>query len=311
MREYEKGTKVSKAAKATKVRQEHLQPLKPLQQYRDMPIKYYKPTTPGRRLASVDAYADITKFEPEKSLITIKKSSGGRNVQGKITVRHRGGGAKRFLRLVDFLRNRYDVPANVIAIEHDPARGARIALVEYPDHTRFYMVAPQDLAVGASVVSSRTGIPIKTGNRMPLKHIPVGVTVHSIELSVGGGGKLVRGAGLGAQLLAVEGGHAQLKLPSGEIRLVPEECAATVGLVGNADHRLVRLGKAGRMRHRGIRPTVRGKVMNPIDHPHGGGEGKHPIGMPFPKTPWGKHALGVKTRDPKKWSNSFILKRRR
>ena len=276
-----------------------------------MALKIYKPTTPGRRHATVDAFTDVTKTEPEKSLIIIKKRSGGRNAQGKITVRHRGGGARRYIRMVDFIRNRYDSPATVSAIEYDPNRGARLALIEYPDGLRSYIIAPQDLTVGMPVVSSRSAVAIKPGNRMPLEHVPVGVTLHSIELQPGGGGKLARGAGLGAQLLAVEGAYAQLKLPSGEIRLVSKECAGTVGLVGNPDHRLIRLGKAGRTRHLGIRPSVRGKAMNPIDHPHGGGEGKHPIGMPFPKTKWGKHALGVKTRDPKKWSNNLILQRRK
>lgn len=276
-----------------------------------MPIKYYKPTTPGRRHASVDAFTDITKTEPEKSLIITKKRSGGRNAQGKLTVRHRGGGAKRYIRIVDFLRNRYDAPATVQAIEYDPNRGARLALIEYADGARAYMIAPQDLSLGVQVTSTRAAGEIKPGNRMPLRHIPIGVMVHAVELQPGGGGKLARGAGLGIQLLGVENGHAQLKLPSGEVRLVPEDAAATIGLVSNPDHRLVRLGKAGRSRHRGIRPSVRGKAMNPIDHPHGGGEGKHPIGMPFPKTKWGKHALGVRTRDPKKWSNTRIISRRK
>lgn len=276
-----------------------------------MPIKSFKPTTPGRRLASVDAYSDITKTEPEKSLIYIKKRTGGRNNQGKITVRHRGGGARRYIRIVDFRRDKFDIPARIEAIEHDPARGARLALLVYRDGERRYMVAPQGLAVGDVVVSSRERVEVKPGNRMPLSKVPVGVLVHSIELMPEQGGKLVRGAGLGAQLMAVEGGQAQIKLPSGEVRRVSAQCLVTIGSVGNPDHRLVRLGKAGRMRHRGIRPTVRGKAMNPVDHPHGGGEGKHPIGMKFAKTKWGKHALGVKTRRTKKWSSKMIVSRRK
>ncbi len=276
-----------------------------------MPIKYFKPTTPGRRLASVDAYADITKFEPEKKLIVMKKRSGGRNNQGKLTVRHRGGGARRYLRMVDFLRDKYDVPATVEAVEYDPARGARILLVVYRDGVRRYILAPHGVGVGQVLVSSRQRVEVTPGNRMPLAHIPVGMTIHDLELLPGQGGRLVRGAGMGAQLMAVEGDHAQVKLPSGEVRKFPTLCMATLGTVSNPDHRLVRLGKAGRMRHRGIRPTVRGKAMNPVDHPHGGGEGKHPIGLAYAKTKWGKHALGVKTRRAKKWSNKLIVKRRK
>ncbi len=276
-----------------------------------MPIKSFKPTTPGRRFASVDAYADITKSEPEKSLIRIKKRTGGRNNQGKITVRHRGGGARRFLRLVDNVREKFDVPARVEAIEYDPARGARIALLVYRDGERRYMVAPEGIGVGQTVVSSKRRVDVTPGNRMPLSEIPVGMTVHDLEILPGQGGRMVRGAGLGAQLMAVEGDHAQVKLPSGEVRSFSKGCMATIGSVGNPDHRLVRLGKAGRMRHRGIRPTVRGKVMNPVDHPHGGGEGKHPIGMKYAKTKWGKHAMGVKTRRAKKWSNKMIVTRRK
>ncbi len=276
-----------------------------------MPIKSFKPTTPGRRFASVDAYADVTKTEPEKALIVIKKRTGGRNNQGKITVRHRGGGARRYIRIVDFCRDKFGVPATVEAIEYDPARGARLALLVYRDGERRYMVAPQGVAVGQTVVSSKTRVDIQPGNRMPLSEVPVGMLVHDVEVNPGQGGKLARGAGVGIQLMAVEGDHATLKLPSGEMRKVPKGCMATIGTVGNPDHRLVRLGKAGRMRHRGIRPTVRGKVMNPVDHPHGGGEGKHPIGMKYAKTKWGKHALGVKTRRAKKWSSKMIVKRRK
>ena len=276
-----------------------------------MPIKSYRPITFGRRGASVDAFEDVTKKTPEKSLLTPKTRTSGRNSQGKITVRHRGGGAKRMVRVVDFLRDRYDIPAKVSAIEYDPGRGGRLALLVYADGVKRYMLAPANLKVGETVLSSKNKIESKNGNRMPLKHVPVGLMVHDIELYVGSGGKMARGAGGGAQLMAIEGEMAQLKLPSGEYRMVSKDCAATVGTVSNPDHRLVRLGKAGRMRHKGFRPRVRGKVMNPVDHPHGGGEGKNSIGHTHPKTPWGKHALGVKTRKPKKLSSKFIVKRRK
>ncbi len=276
-----------------------------------MPIKMYKPVTLGRRLSSVDAFEDITKTEPEKKLVYPKRKTGGRNAQGKITVRHRGGGADRFVRIVDFKREKYDVPAKVAAIEYDPARGARLALLNYADGEKRYIVAPLGVTVGETLVSSKNAVEIKAGNRMPLEKIPVGLQVHSIELHPGLGGSVVRGAGLGAQLMAVEGDFATLKLPSGETRLFHKECMATVGMVGNPDHRLIRWGKAGRTRHRGRRPEVRGKVMNPVDHPHGGGEGKHPIGLTHPKTKWGKPALGVKTRDKKKASWKFIVTRRK
>ena len=275
-----------------------------------MPIKLYKPVTLGRRITSVDAFEDITKTEPEKSLIERRVKRGGRNSQGKITVRHRGGGAFQYVRIVDFRRDKYDIPAKVAAIEYDPLRGARLALLNYKDGEKRYMIAPQGVSVGDVLVSSKNQVEIKPGNRMPLGQIPIGIQVHSIELSPGTGGKLARGAGNAAQFMAVEGKYAQLKLPSGEIRQFDKACMATVGTVGNADHRLVRWGKAGRTRHRGRRPEVRGKVMNPVDHPHGGGEGKHPLGLKYPKTKWGKHALGVKTRDRKKKSWKFILKRR-
>lgn len=275
-----------------------------------MPIKVYKPTSPGRRLSSVQSFDDITKKEPEKSLIVIKKKKGGRS-GGTITVRHQGGGAKRYIRVVDFRRDKFGMPARVESIEYDPNRGARVALIKYQDGEKSYIIAPYDLKVGEEIVSSDKKVEIKTGNRSPLKHIPVGLIVHDIELSPGSGGKLVRGAGLGAQLMAVEGGYAQLKLPSGEVRMFSEDCLATLGQVSNPDYRLVRWGKAGRMRHRGIKPTVRGKVMNPVDHPHGGGEGKHPIGLKHPKTLWGKPALGVPTRKKGKKSNRFIVQRRK
>jgi large subunit ribosomal protein L2 len=274
-----------------------------------MAIKKYKPTTAGRRLSSVDAFADITKTEPEKSLIKIRKRTGGRNAQGKITVRHHGGGAKRYTRIVDFKQDKYDIPAKVAAIEYDPSRGARIALLHYADGEKRYVLAAQGVSVGDELLSSKERIEIKPGNRMPLEQIPQGIAVHNVELSPGMGGKLVRGAGASAQYMALEGKYAQLKMPSGEIRLFPKLAMATVGAVSNPDHRLIRWGKAGRTRHLGIRPTVRGKVMNPVDHPHGGGEGKHPIGLKHPKTPWGKPALGVKTRKAKKASNKMIVQR--
>jgi large subunit ribosomal protein L2 len=276
-----------------------------------MALKFYKPTTPARRHASVDAFLDVTKKEPEKSFIMMKKRMGGRNAQGKITVRHRGGGARRYIRVVDFRQEKYDMPAKVLAIEYDPNRGPRIALIEYADKVRSYILAPQDLGVGDEISSSKAKISIKPGNRMPLEFIPVGVMVHNLELFPGKGGQVIRGAGLGAQIMAMEGDYALIKLPSGEIRKFNKKCMASVGMLGNPDARLVRVGKAGTMRNLGWKPTVRGKAMNPADHPHGGGEGHNPIGMKFPKTKWGKHALGVKTRKPKKWSNKFIIQRRK
>jgi len=275
-----------------------------------MAVKRYKPTTNARRQSSVDTFSDVTKFEPEKSLTIFRKSTGGRNNTGKITVRHRGGGARRYTRIVDFVANKFDMPATVAAIEYDPNRGARLALLEYTDGEKHYMIAPQGLSVGDVVLSSKELIESKIGNRMPLKFIPTGIMVHNIELKPGQGGKMVRGAGMGAQLMAIENDMATLRMPSSEIRMVLADSAATVGSVGNSDHNLIRWGKAGRSRLRGIRPTVRGKVMNPVDHPHGGGEGRNPIGMKFAKTPWGKHAHGVKTRDGKKYSNKFIVSRR-
>ncbi|PJE76026.1 50S ribosomal protein L2 [Candidatus Uhrbacteria bacterium CG10_big_fil_rev_8_21_14_0_10_48_11] len=275
-----------------------------------MAIRTHKPTSPGRRKSSVQSFDELTKREPEKSLLLTKKRSGGRNNQGKITVRHRGGGAKRYIRIVDFLRSRYDDKATVTAIEYDPNRNAFLALIEYGDKTKAYIVAPQGLGVGDSIVSSRSLVEISSGNRMPLELIPPGMVVHSVEFRPGDGGKLARGAGVGIELMAIEGSYAQLKLPSGEIRQVRKECAATIGAVGNADYRNIRWGKAGRTRHRGIRPAVRGKVMNPVDHPHGGGEGSNPIGMKHQKTPTGKPALGVRTRNRKRTSQRLILRRR-
>lgn len=275
-----------------------------------MPVKSYHPTTAGRRLATVDAFEEVTKQAPEKSLTFSRARTGGRS-HGKISVRHRGGGAKRLIRMVDFKGDKLDIPGSVRAIEYDPHRGARLALVEYPDGERRYMIAPLGLSVGATVRSSQSRIEPQTGNRMPLGLIPVGTAVHAIEMMPGSGAALVRGAGSAAQLLAVEGSYAQLRLPSGEVRAFLKECRATVGQVGNADRRLIRWGKAGRMRHRGRRPEVRGKAMNPVDHPHGGGEGHNPIGLVHPKTPQGLPAFGVKTRKKKKWSNKFILQRRK
>jgi large subunit ribosomal protein L2 len=276
-----------------------------------MAIKMYKPTTNARRHASVASRAGIADKRPEKSLITIKKRTGGRNNQGKITIRHRGGGAKRFIRLIDWQRERFDQPATVAAIEYDPNRSARIALLSYEKGEKAYILAPEGVKVGDVLLSSRGRIEAKAGNRMPLEFVPVGMPIHAIEIAPGSGAGLVRSAGLSAQLLGVEGRYAQVKLPSGESRLVAKEASATIGLVGNAEHRLIRLGKAGRMRLKGIRPRVRGKVMNPVDHPHGGGEGRNSIGLKYPKTPWGKHALGVATRDEKKWSNKLIMQRRK
>lgn len=275
-----------------------------------MPIKKYNPTTPGRRISSVDAFSDITKGKPEKKLVVPKKKYGGRNNTGRITVRHRGGGASRYVRVVDAKREKFDVPAKVAAIEYDPNRGARLLLLNYADGEKRYIIAPQDVKVGDTLVSSLGEVEIKPGNRMPLARVPVGLTVHDLELTPGRGASVVRGAGTGAQLMAIEGNRAQVKLPSGEIRYFKTDCMATIGAVSNPDYRLIRWGKAGRTRHRGRKPEVRGKVMNPVDHPHGGGEGRNPIGLKRPKTKWGKPALGVKTRAKKKASNKFIVKRR-
>lgn len=275
-----------------------------------MAIQIYRPTTPGRRQTSVNKPA-VTKKEPEKGLIMIKKQNAGRNNQGKITVFHQGGGAKRYIRLVDFNRNKYNMPAKVAAIEYDPGRGALIALIEYEDKEKRYILAPEGLKIGDTVISSMDKVPVKVGNRMTLQNIPVGEMIHDIELNPGTGGKIVRGAGMSASLLAIEGNHAQVKLPSSEIRLISKTCSATIGVVGNAEQGLVRIGSAGRQRHLGIRPTVRGKAKNPVDHPHGGGEGNCPIGLTGPRTPWGKPALGVKTRRKNRASNRFILQRRK
>ncbi|MCC7522648.1 50S ribosomal protein L2 [Candidatus Uhrbacteria bacterium] len=275
-----------------------------------MPIKKIRPITTGQRNISVQSFKDVTASEPEKSLISIRKTHAGRT-NGKITVRHQGGGHKRFLRDVDFIRSRFDIPATVKTIEYDPNRGGRIALISYRDGVKSYVLAPDGLNVGDVIVSSKTEAEIQLGNRLPLEKIPVGTPIHSVELVPGKGGQLGRGAGARVEFMAIEDDWAVLKLPSGESRRVPKSAMATIGTVSNPDWHLVRWGKAGRMRHRGIKPTVRGKVMNPVDHPHGGGEGKHPIGMKFAKTKWGKHALGVKTRRRKLGSDKHIIQRRK
>lgn len=275
-----------------------------------MSIRKLKPTSPGRRLANVDDFVDITKFEPEKKLIVIKKRKGGRNAQGKITVRHQGGGAKRYIRVIDFKRDKFDVPAKVAAIEYDPNRGSRIALLHYADGEKRYIIAPLNLKVGDKAVSSKNQIEIKRCNAMPIKFIPAGVEVYNVELEPGFGGKIARGAGNLVQVMGVEKGFAQIKMPSGEIRLVKKECMCTVGQSSNPDRHHIRLGKAGRMRYLGVRPTVRGTAMNPVDHPHGGGEGNQPIGLKGPKTKWGKKASGVKTRNVNKKSSKLIIQRR-
>ncbi len=274
-----------------------------------MGIKKVKANTPGRREATFDDFKDLTKFQPEKRLVVIKKRRGGRNSQGKITVRHQGGGAKRFVRLVDFKRDKFNIPATVAAIEYDPNRGSRLALLNYADGEKRYILAPVDLKVGDKVMSSKELIEIKSGNALTLQFIPAGMAVSAVELEPGQGAKIARGAGNVVYVMGVEGKYAQLKMPSGEIRQVKKECLCTVGQSSNPDKRHISLGKAGRSRHLGIRPTVRGTAMNPVDHPHGGGEGKQSIGLRHPKTPWGKPAMGVKTRR-KHPSDRLIIKRR-
>lgn len=276
-----------------------------------MAIKKYKPTSAGRRISSVDAFDDITTSKPEKSLIQILKKNAGRNAQGKITVRHRGGGHKRYYRLIDFKQDKYDIPGIVSTIEYDPNRNARIALITYKDGEKRYIIAPAKLTVGMEVMSSKKSAPIEVGNRLPLEKMPMGMMIYGVELKPGHGAQLARSAGAMVQLMAVEGKYAQLKLPSGEVRLVPKGAMASLGQVSNADYMHIRWGKAGRKRHLGIRPTVRGSVMNPVDHPHGGGEGRQSIGLKAPKTPWGKKALGVKTRTKKNKSNKMIIRRRK
>lgn len=275
-----------------------------------MAIKKYKPTSPARRNMSVSTFEELSKVEPEKSLLAPLKKSGGRNAQGKITVRHRGGGAMRKYRIIDFKRNKDGVPATVATIEYDPNRSANIALLHYADGEKRYILAPNHLKVGDKVESGESA-DIKVGNALPLKSIPVGTVVHNIEMKPGKGGQIARSAGNSAQLMAKEGRYALLRLPSGEIRYILIECRATVGQVGNLDHENISIGSAGRKRHMGIRPTVRGSAMNPNDHPHGGGEGRAPIGRPGPVTPWGKPTLGYKTRQKNKASDKMIVKRRK
>ena len=274
-----------------------------------MPTKTYKPTTPGRRGMSVIDYSVLSKVEPEKSLLAPLKKNSGRNSYGRITVRHRGGGNRRKYRIIDFKRNKVDMPATVLTLEYDPNRSAHIALVQYEDGEKRYILAPVDLRVGDKVVSG-TGADIKPGNALPLSSIPTGTFIHNVELYPGKGAQLARSAGTMAQLMGKENNMALVRLPSGEMRNIALNCIATIGQVGNIEHENVKLGKAGRKRHMGWRPTVRGSVMNPCDHPHGGGEGKSPIGRPGPVTPWGKPALGYKTRKNHKASDKFIVKRR-
>lgn len=273
-----------------------------------MAIKRYKPTSPARRFMTVSTYSEITKLTPEKSLLEKKNNSGGRNNTGRITVRHIGGGNRQKYRIIDFKRNKLNMPATVIGIEYDPNRSANIALLQYEDGTKTYIVAPLGLTAGDKVMNGPEA-EIKVGNNLPLENIPVGTMIHNVEMYPGKGAQLVRSAGAAAQLMAKEGKYATLRLPSGEMRYILAKCRATIGQVGNLEHEIISIGKAGRKRHMGVRPTVRGVVMNPCDHPHGGGEGKSPIGMPSPVTPWGKPALGYKTRKKKNRTDKFIVKR--
>jgi large subunit ribosomal protein L2 len=273
-----------------------------------MALKQYKPTSPGRRGMSGFTFEEVTRRKPEKSLLAPLGRRGGRNNQGRITVRHHGGGAKRQLRLIDFKRDKWGVPGKVVSIEYDPNRSARIALIHYRDGDKRYILAPLGIHVG-DTVESGPNAEVKLGNALPLRNIPTGTTIHNIELMVGGGGQLVRGAGTAAQLMAKEERYSLVRLPSGEMRRLPSGCMATIGQLGNVENNIVKLGKAGRSRNMGRRPTVRGAAMNPRDHPHGGGEGKAPVGMPGPKTPWGKPAMGYRTRG-KKPSDKHIVRRR-
>ena len=275
-----------------------------------MGIKHYRPYTPSRRNMTSSTYEEITKKTPEKSLLATKKKHAGRNSYGRITVRHQGGGNRQKYRIIDFKRQKDDMEATVVGIEYDPNRSANIALIEYTDGTKAYILAPKGLKDGDKVESGANA-DIKPGNCLPIENIPLGTMIHNIELNPGQGGKLVRSAGQEAQLMAKEGAYAHVRLPSGEMRLIAIRCRATIGTIGNSDHENIKLGKAGRTRHLGIRPTVRGSVMNPNDHPHGGGEGRAPVGHSGPLTPWGKPALGYKTRNKKKQSNKFIVKRRK
>ncbi len=274
-----------------------------------MAIRKINPTTPGQRFMTVSSFEEITRKTPERALTEDLKSKAGRNNSGKITIRHQGGGAKRKYRIIDFKRDKDGIPAKVFSIEYDPNRSANIALLHYADGEKRYIIAPLGLNVGDAVISGESA-DIKVGNAMELRSIPVGTLIHCVELKPGKGAQMVRAAGNAAQLMAKEGKYAQVRLPSGEVRLVPQNAKATIGQVGNLDFQNIMLGKAGRKRHMGIRPTVRGSVMNPCDHPHGGGEGKSPIGRPGPVTPWGKPALGYKTRKKKNQSNKFIIRRR-
>jgi len=273
-----------------------------------MGVKKFKPVTPGQRGMTGYSFEEITKSTPERSLLQPLRRSGGRNMYGRVTVRHRGGGHRRHIRLVDFKREKFGIPAKVAAIEYDPNRTARLALLFYADGEKRYIIAPLDLRVGDSVLSGPEA-EVRPGNCLPISNIPVGTLVHNVEIKQGRGGQLVRAAGVSAQLLAKEGDYAQIRMPSGEVRLVRQACYATIGQVGNLEHSNIKLGKAGRKRHMGIRPTVRGTAMSPRDHPHGGGEGRQPIGMPSPKSPWGKPTLGKKTRRNKK-TDKFIVRRR-
>ena len=273
-----------------------------------MAVKKYKPVTHGQRGMTGYTFEEITKSTPERSLLVTKRQYGGRNAYGRVTVRHRGGGHRRFIRLVDFKRDKRDIAAKVIAIEYDPNRTARLALLSYADGEKRYIVAPLDLKVGDTVLSGPNA-EIRSGNSLPIANIPVGTTIHNIEVKDGKGGQLVRSAGGAAQLLAKEGDFAQIRMPSGEVRLIRQTCYATIGQVGNLDHSNIKLGKAGRKRHLGVRPTVRGSAMSPSDHPHGGGEGRQPIGIAGPKSPWGKPTLGKKTRRNKK-TDQYIVRRR-
>ncbi len=273
-----------------------------------MALKKYKPTSAGQRFKTTPSFEEITTSKPEKSLLDKVKKSGGRNVYGRITVRHIGGGNRQKYRVIDFKRNKDNIPAKVASIEYDPNRSAYIALLNYVDGEKRYILAPLGLAVGDTVVSGANA-EIKVGNCLPLENIPVGSIVHNIEFQPGRGGKIARSAGNSAQYMAKEGKYATLRMPSGEMRKVPVSCRATIGQIGNTEHEIVSLGKAGRKRHMGVRPAVRGSVMNPVDHPHGGGEGKSPVGHAGPMTPWGKPALGLKTRKKKNRSNKFIVKR--
>ncbi len=274
-----------------------------------MGIKRFKPYTPSRRQMTVSDFSEITKKTPEKSLVVHIKKTSGRNNQGKITVRHHGGGHKKKYRIIDFKRNKDGINAKVVAIEYDPNRTSNIALISYADGVKSYIIAPNGLKVG-DVLCSGPDAEIRVGNALPMRNIPVGSEIHNIEMKPGAGGQLVRAAGNVAQLMAKEGKYATVRLPSGEMRLLPIDCRATIGQVGNIDHELINIGKAGKKRHMGIRPTVRGSVMNPNDHPHGGGEGRAPIGRPAPCTPWGKPALGYKTRKKHKASNKYIIRGR-